>query len=79
MVPNGRAQASILSILSQIQGTLVRVRDLTAGRRFHGGLGLFFEMHRHGRGAEHLARGPGDGSGGWILSLRQTFTVGGPI
>jgi predicted enzyme related to lactoylglutathione lyase len=41
---------------------VIRVKDLAAARRFYESFGFFFETHKHGRGAEHLAGGPVKGS-----------------
>jgi predicted enzyme related to lactoylglutathione lyase len=35
---------------------------LDAARQFYESFGFFFETHKHGRGAEHLAGGPVKGS-----------------
>jgi hypothetical protein len=60
----------------QIQGLLILCsaggHGCLAGR-FHGGLGLSFEMHPQGRGAEHLAGGPVRGRCGWIPSFTLSF------
>lgn len=34
---------------------VIRVKDLDAARLFYEAIGLTFELHKHGRGAEHLA------------------------
>ena len=39
---------------------VLRAKDLMAARRFYEALGIFFEMHKHGSGAEHLASGGGE-------------------
>ena len=41
---------------------VLRVQDLAAARRFYEAFGLAFEVHRHGRGPEHLAGGCGQDS-----------------
>src|SRR5436853_3746332 len=41
---------------------VIRVKDLAAARRFYETFGFFFVMHKHGRGAEHLAGAPVMGS-----------------
>lgn len=46
--------APILNLL------VIRVKDLDAARLFYEAIGLVFELHKHGRGAEHLASGDGD-------------------
>lgn len=41
---------------------VIRVKDLDAARLFYEAMGVTFDLHKHGRGAEHLTSEMGEGA-----------------
>ena|SRR5579883_2906415 len=44
-----------MSFEPRLNLVVIRARDLERAAQFYGALGLAFEKHRHGKGAEHYA------------------------